>query len=98
MCCDGLSALPEAIEAVYAEAWVQCCVVHLIRNALKHVSYKDRKAITADLRPIYQAATEEAALEALMAFDDRWGERYPMIAEMWRAHWEPVHPVLRVPR
>ena len=59
VCCDGLTALPEAIEAVYVDAWVQCCVVHLIRNSLKHVSYKDYKAITRDLRPIYQAATED---------------------------------------
>lgn len=97
VCCDGLTALPEAIEAVYAEAWVQCCVVHLIRNALRHVSYKDRRVITKDLRPIYQAATEEESLDALVEFDDRWGERYPMIAEMWRAHWEQFIPFFAFP-
>lgn len=97
VCCDGLTALPEAVEAVFADAWVQCCVVHLIRNSLRHVSYKDRKQITRDLRPIYQAATEDAALEALMAFDDRWGARYPMIAELWRTHWERFIPFFAFP-
>jgi len=97
VCCDGLTALPEAIEAVYADAWVQCCVVHLIRNSLKHVSYKDYKAVTRDLRPIYQAATEDEALEALMAFDETWETRYPMIGEMWRRHWERFIPFFAFP-
>jgi putative transposase len=97
VCCDGLSALPEAIEAVYADAWVQCCVVHLIRNSLKHVSYKDRKTIVKDLRPIYQAATEDEAAEALEAFDKIWSGRYPMIAEMWRRHWERFIPFFAFP-
>ena len=97
VCCDGLTALPEAIEAVYADAWVQCCVVHLIRNSLKHVSYKDYKVITADLRPIYQAATDDEALEALCAFGDRWDARYPMISEMWRRHWERFIPFFAFP-
>ena len=97
VCCDGLTALPDAIEAVFADAWVQTCVVHLIRNSLKHVSYKDRKPISRDLRPIYQAATEEAALDALVAFDDTWGERYPMIAEMWRREWERFIPFFAFP-
>lgn len=61
------------------------------------MSYKDRKAITKDLRPIYQAATEDESLEALGAFDDRWGERYPMIAEMWRAHWNQFIPFFVFP-
>ena len=97
VCCDGLTALPEAIEAVYADAWIQCCVVHLIRNSLKHVSYKDRKQIVKDLRPIYQAATEDDAYEALVVFEDRWGARYPMIGEMWRRHWERFIPFFAFP-
>jgi putative transposase len=97
VCCDGLTALPEAIEAVYADAWVQCCVVHLIRNSLKHVSEKDRKLIVKDLRPIYQAATENDALEARLAFDDKWGSRYPMIGELWRNHWERFTPFFAFP-
>jgi putative transposase len=97
VCCDGLTALPDAIEAVYADAWVQCCVVHLIRNSLKHVSYRDYKAVTRDLRPIYQAATEDEALDALMAFSDRWDSRYPMISEMWRRQWERFIPFFAFP-
>jgi putative transposase len=97
VCCDGLSGLPDAIEAVYGDAWVQCCIVHLIRTSLKHVSYKDRKAIVKELRPVYQAATEEAAAGALEAFDRAWGGRYPMIAETWRRNWERVIPFLAFP-
>ncbi len=97
VCCDGLTALPEAVEAVFADTWVQCCVVHLIRNSLKHVSYRDRREITRDLRPIYRAATEDDALEALLAFDDKWGVRYPMIGELWRRHWERFIPFFAFP-
>jgi putative transposase len=97
VCCDGLTALPDAIEAVYADAWVQCCVVHLIRNSLKHVSYRDYKAVTRALRPIYQAATEDEALDALMAFSDTWDGRYPMISEMWRRQWERFIPFFAFP-
>lgn len=97
VCCDGLTALPEAVEAVYGDAWVQTCIVHLIRASLRHVNYKDQRQVTADLRPIYRAATEEAGLEALVAFDDRWGRRYPMIAETWRRAWERVIPFYAFP-
>ena len=97
VCCDGLTALPDAIEAVYADAWVQCCVVHLIRNSLRHVSYKDYRAIVKDLRPIYQAATEDAAGEALEEFEVKWDTRYPMIGELWRRHWEQFIPFFAFP-
>lgn len=97
VCCDGLTALPEAIEAVYADAWVQCCVVHLIRNSLRHVNYKDAKAVAKDLRPIYRAATEDDAAVALEAFDAKWGNRYPMIGELWRRHWERFIPFFAFP-
>ncbi len=97
VCCDGLTALPEAVEATFTDTWVQCCVVHLIRNSLKHTSYKDRKAITRDLRPIYRAATEADALAALEAFEATWGGRYPMIGELWRRHWERFIPFFAFP-
>jgi putative transposase len=96
VCCDGLTALPDAVEAVFADAWVQTCVVHLIRNSLKHVSYKDRKQITKDLRPIYKAATEDDALAALETFEQAWA-RYPMIGEMWRRNWERFTPFFAFP-
>lgn len=97
ICCDGLTALPEAIEAVYPDSWVQTCVVHLIRNSIKHVSYKDRKAVAADLKPIYQAATETEAVEALEAFAEAWDDRYPMISQMWLREWERFIPFFAFP-
>jgi putative transposase len=97
VCCDMLTGLAEAIEATFAGTWVQCCVVHLIRNSLDYVSYKDRKAVARDLKPIYRAATEDAAAEALEALDETWGGRYPMIAESWRRHWEHIIPFLVFP-
>lgn len=97
VCCDGLTALPEAIEAVFSDAWVQCCVVHLVRNSLKHVSYRDRKEIAKDLKAVYQAATEDDAGKALEAFEDKWQKRYPMIGDMWRRHWERFIPFFAFP-
>lgn len=97
VCCDGLTALPEAVEAVYGDAWVQSCVVHMIRNSLKHVSYKDYKLIVKDLRPIYQAATEDEAAGALESFDVTWGGRYPAITELWRRNWERFIPFFAFP-
>jgi len=97
VCCDGLTALPEAIEATFTDAWVQSCVVHLIRNSLRHVSYRDRRQITKDLRPIYKAATEDEARDALEAFEATWAGQYPMIGEMWRNHWERFIPFFAFP-
>ena len=97
VCCDMLTGLAEAIEATFSGTWVQCCVVHLIRNSLDYVSYKDRKAVARDLKPIYRASTEDAALDALDGFEHTWGARYPMIAETWRRHWERFIPFLVFP-
>lgn len=92
LCCDGLKGLPEAVEAYFPQAVVQTCVVHLIRRSLSFVNFKDRKAVAADLRPIYQAATEAEALQALEQFQLKWEKRYPMIAKSWRARLEPRPP------
>ena len=97
VCCDGLTALPEAVEATFADAWVQTCVVHLIRNSLRHVTYKDQRKLVQDLRPIYQAPTEDAAAAALAGFEATWGGRYPMIGEMWRRQWERFTPFFAFP-
>lgn len=96
-CCDGLTGLHEAIEATFTQAWVQSCVVHLIRNSIKHVSYRDRKGVARDLRPIYTAATEDAALGALEVFEQIWSRDYPMIGEMWRKQWERFIPFFAFP-
>jgi putative transposase len=94
---DGLSGFPEAIATVYPKTDVQLCIVHLVRNSLRYVSWKDRKAVARDLRKVYTAATEEAALEALDAFEQAWGERYPMAARAWRSRWENVVPFFGYP-
>ncbi len=77
-CADNLTGMSEAISAVYPRCEHQLCIVHQIRNSLKYVSYKNRKAVVADLRPIYQAATEEdAILLALEDFEEKWNKTYP---------------------
>jgi putative transposase len=96
-CVDGLAGFPDAIEAVFPQAWVQTCIVHQIRNSMRWVSYGDRKRVAAELRPVYAAVNIEAAERALAAFDDTWGERYPMIAASWRDRWEYVTPFLALP-
>src|SRR5215218_8897177 len=93
-CVDGLSGFPEAIEAVFPEAWVQTCIVHQIRSSMRYVNYRDRKAVARDLRPIYTAPNADAALVELERFDEQWGGGYPMIANSWRAHWEHIVPFL----
>ncbi|MDN7927383.1 IS256 family transposase [Burkholderia vietnamiensis] len=90
---DGLKGLTEAISAAYPRTTVQTCIVHLIRNSLEYASYKDRKALAAALRPIYAAASEEAARQALQDFaDGPWGEKYPTIVQSWKRAWEHVVP------
>jgi putative transposase len=96
-CVDGLKGFPEAIEAVFPQAWVQTCIVHQIRSSMRYVAYRDKKRVAADLKPVYRAINVEAAEQALASFDERWGERYPMIAESWRAHWPQITPFLALP-
>ena len=96
-CVDGLAGFPEAIEAVFPQAWVQSCIVHQIRNSMRYVAYKDRKRVAAELKPVYRAVNVDAAWEALEAFDQAWGERYPMIAQSWRYRWEHITPFLALP-
>ena len=91
-CVDGLKGLPEAIESVFPQAEVQLCIVHMVRNSLKFVSYKDRKKIAADLKHIYRAATVEQAEAALEVFSDTWNKRYPMISKSWLNNWERIIP------
>ena len=81
---DGLKGFPEAIAACYPRTIVQTCIVHLIRASLAFVSWKDRKAITPDLKQIYRAETAEAALQQLEAFETKWDKRYPTIGATWR--------------
>lgn len=97
-CCDGLTGLPEAIEAVWPHTTVQTCVVHLIRAAMRFVSYKDRKPMLAALKEIYTAASATAAETALLAFaDSPLGRRYPAAVAVWERAWERFTPFLAFP-
>ena len=95
VCCDGLTGFPEAIEATWPKSMVQTCVVHLIRAAMRFVSYADRKAVAAMLRPIYTAPDEDAALMALAAFaDSSLGKKYPAAVATFESAWDRFTPFL----
>lgn len=96
-CVDGLTGFPEAIETVFPQTRVQLCIVHLVRNALSYVCYKDRRAVAADLKAIYSAATATDAEGALMDFAAKWDARYPTISKSWMAHWERIIPFFCFP-
>jgi putative transposase len=96
-CVDGLKGFPEAIEATFPKAWVQTCIVHLIRASLRYVNYRDKKKVATALRPIYTAPNADAALEELARFDAEWGARYPATVQAWRAAWQHVIPFLALP-
>src|SRR5215216_1729785 len=96
-CVDGLAGFPEAIEAVFPQAWVQTCIVHQIRSSMRYVSYGDRRKVAAALKPVYRAPNADAALVELERFDEAWGARYPMIADAWRARWQHIIPFLALP-
>lgn len=89
-CVDGLSGFAEALQAVYPRTHVQLCLVHKVRSSLRLVPWKNRKAVAADLRPIYAAATLPQARAALEAFEQRWGAQYPLIARSWRRDWSAL--------
>lgn len=92
ICCDGLKGFPEAIEAVFPRTTIQTCVVHLIRSSTRFVAWKERKRLIADLKQVYCADTEDAARLALSTFERDWSDRYPMVAQAWRANWERIRP------
>ncbi len=98
VCCDGLTGFPEAVEATWPEATVQTCVVHLIRAATRFVNYKDRKAVTTALKPIYEAANDKVALAELDTFEkSELGKRYPTAVKAFRDAWERFTPFLAFP-
>ncbi|WP_426839720.1 IS256 family transposase [Glaesserella parasuis] len=89
-CVDGLKGFPEAINAVYPKTKIQLCIVHLVRNSLKFVSWKDYKAVTADLKQVYQAPTEAQARENLTALSQKWQAKYPLVAKGWEDNWANI--------
>lgn len=96
-CVDGLKGFPDAIAAEYPQTKIQLCVVHMVRNSLKYVSWKDYKAVTADLKQIYKAPTEDAALLELERFGEKWDEQYPQISKSWHSHWPNLVTLFEYP-
>ena len=96
-CVDGLGGFPEAIEAVYPEAWVQTCIVHQIRSSLRFVPYRDRRPVARDLKLIYTATDRDHAWQELERFAERWDAKYPMISASWIERWEQIVPFLAFP-
>lgn len=96
-CVDGLKGFPEAIETVFPKTQVQLCIIHMVRHSLKYVGWKERKAVAADLRAVYTAATVEAAEGVLDAFERKWAPRFPSIAKSWRANWVNLIPFYSYP-
>jgi putative transposase len=90
-CIDGLKGFPEAINSVFPKTKIQLCIVHMIRNSTKYVTWKERKGICADLKNIYEASTEREGLEALDAFAEKWDKKYPMISKSWRSNWDNLN-------
>jgi putative transposase len=96
-CVDGLKGFPEATEAVFPATTVQTCIVHLIRHSLKYVPRRQYEQVAKDLRPIYTAVDADQALNALEAFEEKWGQQLPVIGQAWRSAWEHVTPFMAFP-
>ncbi|AXF76029.1 IS256 family transposase [Erwinia tracheiphila] len=96
-CVDGLKGFPDAINSVYLQTHIQLCIIHMVRNRLKYVAWKDYKAVTGGLKTVYQAPTEAAARMALGAFAEEWDDKYPQISKSWRAHGENLNTFFGYP-
>jgi putative transposase len=96
-CVDGLKGFPEAIQSVYPKTEVQLCIVHMVRNSLNYVNWKERKAVAADLKQIYHAATVEEAEQRLGDFEQQWDGKYSSIGKMWRRNWAGIIPFFAYP-
>ena len=96
-CVDGLKGFPDAIAVEYPQTRIQLCLVHMVRNSLRYVSWKDYKAVTADLKRIYQSLTEDQALAELERFGQAWNGLYPQIAKSWTTHWPNLRTLFEYP-
>ena len=96
-CVDGLKGFPDAINTVFPQTHIQLCIVHMVRNSLKYVSWKDYKAVTADLKRLYRSATEDEALLELERFSETWDGQYPQITKSWRNHWQNLNTLFSYP-
>jgi len=96
-CVDGLKGFSEAIHSIYPSTMVQLCIVHMVRNSVKYVSYRDLKEVTSDLKRIYTSINEELAEQALESFADKWDGKYPVISDIWRRNWSGIIPLFAFP-
>ena len=96
-CMDGLTGFPDALRAIYPKTRVQLCIVHMVRNSTKFVSYKDLRKVCADLKKIYTAPTEEGGRAALEEFGETWNSKYPMIYQSWERHWDNLCEFFKYP-
>ena len=96
VCVDGLKGFPQAIESIFPKAQVQLCIVHLVRASMNYVTWKDRKAVVADLKLVYRASTADQAEQELSAFEEKW-QKYPAIGRLWREQWERIIPFFAFP-
>lgn len=97
-CIDGLKGFPDAINTVFPSTQIQLCIVHMVRNSMKFVPYKDYKAVAADLKKIYQSVTEEEALLNLERFSEKWDDKYPSITASWQRHWANLNTLFNYPQ
>lgn len=97
-CTDNLTGFDAAIHATFPQTEIQNCIIHQLRNSSKYVSYKDLKALMADLKAVYAAVDEQAALDALDAFEERWDKKYPKISQSWRANWANLSTYFKYPQ
>lgn len=95
ICADGLTGIKEAISTAFPKTEYQRCIVHQVRNTLKYVVDKERKPLATDLKTIYQAPTEEKALEALERVTERWSEKYPNSMRSWKQNWDAITPIFK---
>jgi transposase-like protein len=96
-CMDGLTGFPDALRAIYPQTRVQLCIVHMVRNSTKFVSYKDLKKLCADLKRVYSAPSEEAGLDALEELGNKWNDKYPMVYDSWKRHWNDLSEFFKYP-
>jgi putative transposase len=97
-CIDGLSGFSEAISTIFPKTEVQRCIVHMVRNSMKYVPHKNKKAVAGDLKKIYNSDTEELAQENLQSFKEKWDDKYPKISDSWEKTWTEVIPFLAYPK
>lgn len=94
---DGLKGFPEAIKTIFPQTEVQLCIIHQIRNSIRYVASKNHKEFMADLKPVYQAVSKEAAEDALLLLDEKWGEKYPIVLQSWQNKWENLSVYFKYP-